>query len=107
MVLVLSDDEIEDVLTLESLASVVERALVKQGRGEVERPERPHYPVGIGLDGPDPLGTGLLMPAYVHGDPYFATKLVGVHEDNPERDLPTIHAQVVLADARAGRPSRS
>ncbi|WP_435077279.1 ornithine cyclodeaminase family protein [Halococcus sp. AFM35] len=104
MVLVLSDDDIEDVLTLESLASVVERALVKQGRGEVERPERPHYPVGIGLDGPDPLGTGLVMPASVHGDPYFATKLVGVHEDNPERDLPTIHAQVVLADARTGRP---
>ena len=104
MVLVLSDDEIDELLTLDSLASVVERALVKQGRGEVERPERPHYPLGIGLDGSDPLGTGLVMPAYVHGEPYFATKLVGVHGDNPGRGLPTIHAQVVLADARTGRP---
>ncbi|WP_435345373.1 ornithine cyclodeaminase family protein [Haloarchaeobius sp. HRN-SO-5] len=104
MVLVLSDADVADLVDLESLAPVVEHALVKQGRGEVERPERPHYPVGTGLDGPDPLGTGLAMPAYVHGDPYFATKLVGVHGDNPERGLPTIHAQVVLADARTGQP---
>jgi len=105
MVLVLSDEDVRDVLDLASLAPVVEHALVKQGAGEVERPERPHYPIGEGLDGNDaPLGTGLAMPAYVHGEPYFATKLVSVHEDNPDRGLPTIHAQVVLADARTGEP---
>ncbi|WP_336037021.1 ornithine cyclodeaminase family protein [Halobacterium yunchengense] len=104
MTLVLSDSEIGGLLDLESLAAVVEEALVKQGAGEVERPERPHYPVGEGLDSEDPLGTGLAMPAYVHGDPYFATKLVGLFEDNPSRGLPTIHAQVVLADARTGQP---
>lgn len=104
MVLVLSDEEIADRVDLESLATVVEHALVKQSRGEVERPERPHYPIGVDLDGPDPVGTGLVMPAYIHGEPYFATKLVGVHDDNPERGLPTIHAQIVLADARTGQP---
>jgi alanine dehydrogenase len=104
MVLVLSGDEVEDLVDLESLAPVIERALVKQGRGEVERPERPHYPLGIGLDDPDPFGTGLVMPAHIHGEPYFATKLVGVHSDNPERGLPTIHAQIVLVDARTGQP---
>ncbi|MFB6068735.1 MAG: ornithine cyclodeaminase family protein [Halobacterium sp.] len=104
MVLVVSETDVRDVLDLEALAPVVERALVKQGAGEVERPDRPHYPVGEGVEGPDALGTGLAMPAYVHGDDYFATKLVSVHEDNPERGLPTIHAQVVLADARTGEP---
>lgn len=104
MVLVLSDEDVGDLLDLKSLAPVIERALVKQGTGDVERPDRPHYPVGTGLDSSDALGTGLAMPAYVHGEPYFATKLVGVHEDNPNRGLPTIHAQIMLADARTGEP---
>jgi len=107
MVLVLSDEDVRGVLDLASLAPVVEHALVKQGAGEVERPERPHYPVGEGLgdeQGDEPLGTGLAMPAYVHGEPYFATKLVSVHEANPDRGLPTVHAQIVLSDARTGEP---
>jgi len=104
MVLVLSDEDVGDILDLESLADVVERALVKQGNDEVERPDRPHYPVGAGLDSADAPGMGLVMPAYVHGGSYFATKLVGVYEDNPERGLPTIHAQIVLTDARTGEP---
>lgn len=104
MVLVLSDEEIADSIDLGSLATVIEQALVKQGRGEVERPDRPHYPIGVELDGPNPVGMGLVMPAYIHGEPYFATKLVGVHGDNSERGLPTIHAQIVLADARTGKP---
>ncbi|SEW24647.1 ornithine cyclodeaminase family protein [Halobacterium jilantaiense] len=105
MVLVLNDGDVRGVLDLASLAPVVEHALVKQGAGDVERPERPHYPVGEGLgDGDEPLGTGLAMPAYVHGEPYFATKLVSVHEDNPDRGRPTVHAQIVLSDARTGEP---
>jgi alanine dehydrogenase len=104
MVLVLDDAAVGDVLDLATLAPVVEHALVKQGRGEVERPERPHYPVGEGVEGDAALGTGLAMPAYVHGGDYFATKLVSVHDGNPERGLPTIHAQIVLSDARTGHP---
>ncbi|QLG29041.1 ornithine cyclodeaminase family protein [Halorarum halophilum] len=104
MVLFLSDDAVAQVLDLESLAPVVEQALVKQAAGEVERPDRPHYPVGTGLDSPDPLGTGLAMPAYVHGEDYFATKLVSIHDGNEARGLPTLHAQIVLADARTGQP---
>ena len=102
MVLVLTDAEIDEVLALESLASEVEHALVEQAAGAVERPERPHYPVGAGLDSDEPLGTGLAMPAYVHGEDYFATKLASIHEGNTERGLPTLHAQIVLADARTG-----
>ena len=103
MVLVLTDAEIDAVLALESLAGEVEYALVEQAAGAVERPERPHYPVGAGLDSDDPLGTGLVMPAYVHGEEYFATKLASIHEGNTERGLATLHAQIVLADARTGQ----
>ena len=102
---ILSDDDVGALLSLDSLLPVVESAFVKQGRGEVERPERPHFPVGTGLRGPDPLGTGLVMPAYLHGADHYATKLVGVHEGNEARGLSTVNAQIALTDAETGMPA--
>jgi len=104
MVLVLSEADVERQLELAPLVDVVAETLVRQAAGEVERPERPHFPVGVGLDGDEPTGTGIAMPAYVHGTDHYATKLVGVHEGNTERGLPTINAQIVLTDARTGVP---
>lgn len=102
---VLSDEDIASVLDLSALLPVVESAFVKQGRGEVERPPRPHFPVGEGLTGPEPLGTGLVMPAYIHGARFYATKLVGVHDGNAERGLSTVNAQIALTEAETGLPA--
>jgi alanine dehydrogenase len=107
MVRICSDDDVAAVLDLADLVDVVAEAFRKQAAGAVERPERPHFPVGTGLDAdrPDePLGTGLAMPAYVHGADRYATKLVGVHEGNADRDLPTVNATVALTAADTGRP---
>jgi alanine dehydrogenase len=104
MVRILPESAVERVVDLDSLLPVVADALVKQSRGEVERPERPHFPIGAGLDGDEPLGTGIAMPAYIHGEEQFATKLVSLNEGNEERGLPTLHAQIVLTDARTGQP---
>lgn len=101
--LVCSDTDVADVLELDELLPVVADAFERQGRGAVERPERPHFPVGTGLEGEDPLGTGLTMPAYLHGDETYATKLASVHPGNPP-ERPSVHAQVVLTDARTGEP---
>lgn len=104
---VLSDDDVEALLDLDALLDVCEEALVKQYHGDVERPDRPHFPVGAGLDPEDPdepRGTGLVMPAYVHGADYYATKLVGVFEGNADRGLPTVNAGVALTDAETGLP---
>ena len=76
--LVCADDDVAALLELEELLSVVADAFRRQGRGEVERPERPHFPIGTGVDGDESLGTGLTMPAYLHGDETYATKLVSV-----------------------------
>ncbi|WP_255191722.1 ornithine cyclodeaminase family protein [Natronobeatus ordinarius] len=104
MVTILSEADVTQLLTVESLLSPVEDALIKQGAGEVERPDRPHFPIGAGLESADPLGMGLTMPAYIHGEPYAVTKLVSVHEGNEARGLPTVQAQIALTDARTGRP---
>jgi alanine dehydrogenase len=101
---VISDEDVAAVLSLPELLDVCERALLADGRGETVRPDRPHYPLGAGLDGPEPLGTGLTMPAYVEGEPYAATKLATVHPDNPSRGLPTVRAHLSLVDARTGEP---
>ena len=114
---VLSAADVERLVSLPDLLRVAERALVKQARGEVERPPRPHFPVGVGRsdddsagDGDDegergdPPGTSLVMPAYVHGDETYATKLAAVHPGNVERGLPTVNAQVVVSDADTGLP---
>ncbi|ODR81213.1 ornithine cyclodeaminase [Haladaptatus sp. W1] len=105
MVRILSDADVASVLEIESLLPVVRDAFVKQGRGDVERPDRPHFPVGAGLAGDAPLGTGLVMPAYIHGAAHYATKLVGVHDGNADRGLPTVNAQIALTDAETGRPA--
>jgi alanine dehydrogenase len=104
---VLSDTDVASLLDLEALLPVVESAFLAQGRGDVERPERPHFPVGVGLDETapgDPLGTGLVMPAYVHGSEYYATKLAAVHEGNAARDLPTVNATIAVFAAQTGLP---
>jgi alanine dehydrogenase len=99
----LASSDVADLLSLEALLPVVEEAFVRQGRGEVERPPRPHHPIGRGLDGDEPLATGLTMPAYVHGSPYAVTKLATVLHDPPPGE-PTVRAQVLVADARTGEP---
>ncbi|MFC6904505.1 ornithine cyclodeaminase family protein [Halalkalicoccus tibetensis] len=103
MVRILSESDVAALLDLGELLPVIEDAFLAQGRGEVERPERPHFPVGIGLDD-EPLGTGLTMPAYVHGAERYATKLASVHPGNPERGLSTVNAQIAVTDARTGLP---
>ncbi|WP_224333477.1 ornithine cyclodeaminase family protein [Haloprofundus halobius] len=101
---VLSDDDVSRLLSLSDLLPVIEAAFVKQGRGEVERPPRPHFPVGTDEAGENPAGTALTMPAYLHGADAYATKLAAVHGGNEARGLPTVNAQIALTDAETGVP---
>lgn len=107
MVRVLSDEDVAAVLDLAGLLPVVEEAFLAMGRGDVECPDRPHFPVGIDPegDGEPPAGTALTMAAYLHGADHFATKVAAVHEANPERGLETVNAMLVLSDATTGLPA--
>ena len=93
-----TDADVDSVLSLADLLPVVREAFVKQGRGEVQRPPRPHFPVSEG----DTAGTALVMPAAIDGASTIATKVATVHESNPDRGLPTVRAQVHLTDAATG-----
>lgn len=102
--LVCSEDDVAAVLEYGPLLEVVADAFRAQAAGRVERPPRPHFPVGRGRDGDEPLGTGLAMSAYVHGARYYATKLASVFPGNDARGLPTVQAQLALSDAETGAP---
>lgn len=106
MLRVLSDQDVAAVLDLDDLLTVVADAFAAQYRGAVERPERPHFPVGIGegVAREGAAGTALTMPAYIHGRDVYATKLVAVHDANTERGLPTVNAQIAVTDATTGQP---
>lgn len=102
--MILAADEVESLCDPEVILPAVKHALVEQAADNVERPDRIHFPVGSGRETSDPHGTGLTMPAYVHGEPYYATKLASVHERNVSKGLPTIQAQIALTDAKTGAP---
>lgn len=109
MIRVLSDADVAGVLDVADLLPVVADAFRAQYRGDVERPDRPHFPVGFGA-GDDPemaaesaAGTALTMPAYIHGRDVYTTKLASVHDENPARGLPTVNAQIAVTDAHDGQ----
>jgi alanine dehydrogenase len=101
----LTEEDIAELLELETLIPIIEDALIKQDSGQVERPPRPHTHIGEGLDGDEPLGMALTMPAYIHGQDYYSEKLLGIFEGNAEKGLPTLNAQIALTDARTGLPA--
>lgn len=104
MVRILSDADVASVLSLDDLLPVMEDAVRAQDKGRVERPPRPHFPVGTDEAGADAAGTGLTMPAYLHGRDVYATKLASVHPENPSVGLPTVNAQISVTDAGTGIP---
>ncbi|WP_152039364.1 ornithine cyclodeaminase family protein [Salinigranum salinum] len=95
---VLTEAEVERIVSLPDLLPAIEEAFVKQGRDEVERPPRPHFPIGEG----ETEGTALVMAAAIHGASTFTTKVATVHESNPARGLPTVRTQVHVTDATNG-----
>jgi alanine dehydrogenase len=102
MIRKLSEEEIADLLDLESLLPVIADAMVKAERGDVECPPRPHTSIGEGLDSSP--GMELTMPAYIHGEDIYTTKLLGIFDQNPKRGLPTAKAQISVKDAETGLP---
>jgi ornithine cyclodeaminase/alanine dehydrogenase-like protein (mu-crystallin family) len=49
-------------------------------------------------------GITLFMPAHLHASDALAIKIVSVHNQNPTKGLPLIHALVVVVDAATGKP---
>lgn len=92
--LLLTEDQTRDALPFPDLID----ALAEMFRSGCVMPTRHHHDFEIPGE---PAGTMLLMPAWVPGG-YAGVKVVNVVPGNAERNLPAVHGQYLLSDARTG-----
>lgn len=99
-VLILSEHEVEQFLTMEACIDVMEDALAALARGEV------HNPLRQAIRAPGAPGILGLMPAWraSSGASYYALKEVCVFPGNPKRGLDTHLGVVILHSGDTGEP---
>lgn len=98
-VLVLSERDVEELLTMEACIEVMADALASLARGEV------HNPLRMPIRAPGAPGLLGLMPAWRGGPtPYYALKEVCVFPANPKRGLDTHLGAVILHSGETGEP---
>lgn len=98
-VLVLSEHEVHELLTMQECIGVMEDALRALARGEVFNPLR------MPLRAPGAPGLLGLMPAWRGGaTPYYGLKEVCVFPENPKRGLDTHVGAVILHSGETGEP---
>jgi ornithine cyclodeaminase/alanine dehydrogenase-like protein (mu-crystallin family) len=96
-VLILSERDVEELLTMEACIGVMEEALSAAARGEV------HNPLRQVIRPPGASGFLGLMPAYRGGErPLYGLKEVCVFPGNPARGLDTHLGAVLLHDGETG-----
>jgi thiomorpholine-carboxylate dehydrogenase len=94
--LVLSEDDVRSLLSLEQLLPALEDALIALSQGKVQQPVRSVLPI------PEHHGLWGLMP--VVWKDVMAIKLVTVFEQNAAHNLPTHQASIQLFSAITGEP---
>ncbi|MBN1222484.1 MAG: hypothetical protein JXB23_04510 [Candidatus Aminicenantes bacterium] len=93
----LSSQDIKKAVNMSLAIESVKEAFVQLSRGEAEVPLRTQVPVT------EAGGISLFMPAYLKASHSLGAKIVSVFPKNSEKSLPTIHALVIVIDARTGR----
>ena len=98
-VLILSEHDVVEILTMSECIEVMEEALAALARGEV------HNPLRQGIRAPGAPGLLGLMPAWRSGEiSYYALKEVCVFPENPKRGLDTHLGAVILHSGETGEP---
>lgn len=98
MVRVLTRADVRQAVTMAEAIEAVQAAYVQLSLGEAR------VPVRLPVEVPEHEGVILYMPAYLPRSEGLGAKIVTVFPHNPRAGLPTIHALVVVNDARTGAP---
>jgi len=98
MVLILTKNDMEKVMTMRENIEVLEQAFKEHAQGNVKMPLRPVIPLE------EFYGRISFMPAYVGGGMRaLGIKVITAYRDNPTKyDLPFIQGTVLLYDAENG-----
>ncbi len=95
---ILSRADVQRALTMKHAIAIVRDAFAQLSAGQATVPLR----VPVPIQKHD--GVTLFMPAHLHTSDALAVKIVSVHNNNPQRGLPLIHAVVAVIDAATGQP---
>lgn len=95
--LVLSDQDIAKLLTMEEAIEAVEGAFAQLRRGRVVMPTRSTIML------PKYNGSISFMPSYLEESGAQATKIISIYPDNPKRGLPTTAAWIVVNNPETGQ----
>jgi alanine dehydrogenase len=95
---ILSRADVQRALTMKDAIAIVRDAFVQLSSNQATVPLR----IPIPIQKHD--GVTLFMPAHLHTSDALAVKIVSVHNQNPAKGLPLIHALVVVIDAATGKP---
>ena len=95
-ILVLSADEVEKSITLPEAIDAMSDAFIELSSGKAISPVRTNIPIR------DFNATALFMPVYFPKEKLIGLKTVNVHNENPDKNLPLIHALYTLFDAETG-----
>jgi len=99
MVLILSRKDVEPLMDMGELISLVEKVFLQSYRGKAVCPKR----VIINVEKHD--GFMYYMPAYLSESESLAIKIVSQYGENFRRHgMPTIMASILLNDSQTGRP---
>jgi alanine dehydrogenase len=98
--LVLTDEDVKELLDMREVMEVVERAFKEKGLGRVQMPKKSYLFY-------DKYGGDLrVMPSYLEALDVSAVKVVNSHPQNRAKyGLPTVMAVVVLVDPKSGFPT--
>lgn len=95
---ILSRADVQKSLSMKDAIAIVRDAFAQLSSQQATVPVR----VPIPIQAHD--GITLFMPAHLQSSDALAVKIVSVHNRNPAKGLPLIHALVVVIDAETGKP---
>ncbi|MEW5720137.1 MAG: hypothetical protein AB1817_16040 [Chloroflexota bacterium] len=95
---ILSRSDVQRALTMKDAIAIVRDAFAQLSTNQATVPLRVPVPIA------QHDAVTLFMPAYLRASDALAVKIVSVHNQNPAKGLPLIHALVVVVDAATGKP---
>lgn len=95
--LILSEEEVRNLVDIEDLIAVLEQAHVQFSTGKVVMPVRLVVPL------PEIKGRITSMPAYLSEESALGIKIISYFQDNPGRGLPPILATISLYSTETGK----
>lgn len=97
-IVILSGRDVAQCLDMKMAIQAMEKAFCQLSS------HRAKVPLRTGLEIEEHNGISLFMPAYLPESRQIALKTVCVFKDNPQKNLPAIHAMVQVFDAQTGIP---